>query len=86
MINQEERDLGQKPKKKFRVLKTFLLVLALIIAAAAIALGIYVSQNMHYDEKPLKNTYSAGYIEKQVTLDDGTYELCRRTDNGPALC
>jgi len=88
MRNKEERDIGQKAikKKAIKALKIFLLVLGIIIVVAAIALGIYAYQNMHYDEKPLENTYSAGYEEKQVTLDDGTVlNYAEGPDNGPAL-
>ena len=36
--------------------------------------------------KPLKQTYRAGYIEKQVTLDDGTIlNYAEGPDHGPAL-
>lgn len=87
MIN-EERVIGRKPvrKKNFKVLKIFFLVLAVIIVAAASSLGIYAYSNLHYDEKPLKKTYSAGYEEKQVTLDDGTIlNYSEGPDKGPAL-
>jgi len=68
------------------VLKKVLLVLGLIIAVAASALGIYAYQNMNYDKKPLEKTYNAGYKEKQVTLAEGTLlNYAEGPDNGPAL-
>ncbi len=86
MIHSEIRGSGQKPKRKCRVLKMILLVLAIITAIAAIALVIYAYQNTNYDKKPLKQTYRAGYIEKQVTLDDGTIlNYAEGPDHGPAL-
>lgn len=87
MRNKEEIDIGQKGiKKKYKVLKIFLLVLGIIIVITTIAIGIYAYQNMHYDEKPLANTYSASYVEKQVTLDDGTVlNYAEGPNNGPAL-
>lgn len=72
--------------KKFKALKIFSLVLAIIIAGTATALGLYAYQNIHYDEKPLKKTYGAGYEEKQATLADGTIlNYAEGPDNGPAL-
>lgn len=68
------------------MLKIFLLTLTTIIVVAATALGIYAYQNMNYDKKPLAKTYSAGYTEKQVTLDDGTVlNYAEGPNNGPAL-
>ncbi|MCH3964885.1 MAG: alpha/beta hydrolase [Clostridium sp.] len=46
----------------------FLIIVFMIVTA----IYIYAHKNMHYDEKSLKRTYSAGYKEKQVTLSDGT--------------
>lgn len=67
-------------------MKIFLLVLVIIIVVATSALGIYAYQNMNYDKKPLEKTYSAGYKEKQVTLNDGTVlNYAEGPDNGPAL-
>ncbi len=87
MRDKEERDNGQKPvKNKFKVLKIFMLALGLFIIAIAGALGIYAYQNMNYDKKPLQQTYSAGYKEKQVTLEDGTVlNYAEGPANGPSL-
>ena len=63
-----------------------MLALATIIVVAAITLGIYAYQNMNYDKKPLEQTYSVGYTEKQATLDDGTIlNYAEGPNNGPAL-
>lgn len=63
-----------------------LLVLAIIGVIVAITLVIYAYLNMNYDKKPLKQTYRAGYIEKQVTLDDGTIlNYAEGPAHGPAL-
>lgn len=68
------------------MLKIVLLVLCVIIAAAAGALGVYAYRNMNYDKKPLKKTYIAGYKEKQVVLEDGTVlNYAEGPANGPAL-
>lgn len=88
MRTKKEREIGQNAIKEkiFKALKIFLLVLAIIIGAAAGALGIYAYQNMNYDKKPLKKTYEAGYEEKQVIFDDGTVlNYAEGPDNGPAL-
>jgi pimeloyl-ACP methyl ester carboxylesterase len=64
----------------------FLIVLVVIVAAAVVAVSIYAYKNMHYDEKPLKETYSTGYREKRIALDDGTLlNYAEGPDNGPAL-
>lgn len=87
MKEKGESNAGQKPVKRgWKVLKIIFIVLAAIIVIAAIALGVYAYQNMHYDEKPLKKTFNAGYEEKRVTLDDGTVlNYAEGPDNGPAL-
>ncbi|MGE4283810.1 MAG: alpha/beta fold hydrolase [Clostridia bacterium] len=88
MRNKEKRDIRKKviKKKKIKVLKIFLRVLVIIIVVATIALGAYAYQNIHYDEKPLAKTYSAGYEEKKVTLDDGTIlNYAEGPNNGAAL-
>lgn len=86
MTNNEKKGLEQKPRKRFRVLKIFLLVLSIIITVAASGLGFYAYQNMNYDKKPLKKTYNAGYVEKKVTLENGTVlNYAEGPDNGPTL-
>lgn len=87
-MGKKEGEIAQKAikTKRIKVLKVLLYALVVIIVAAAGALGIYAYQNMHYDEKPLENTYRAGYEEKQVTLNDGTVlNYAEGPNNGPAL-
>lgn len=63
-----------------------LIILAIFIIGIALAVGIYVHNNLHYDEKPLKKAYTAGYVEKTVTLEDGSeLNYAEGPDNGAAL-
>lgn len=48
------------------------LIIVGIIVFLILFIGSYFYTNMTYDKKPIKEMYKAGYIEKQVTLDDGT--------------
>ncbi|TCL75321.1 pimeloyl-ACP methyl ester carboxylesterase [Hydrogenispora ethanolica] len=66
--------------------KVFLLMLAVIMIAGISALGLYAYQNMNYDKNPLKETYRAGYKEKQATLGDGTVlNYAEGPNHGPSL-
>lgn len=49
-----------------------MLIIVGIIGFLILFIGSYFYTNMTYDKKPIKEMYKAGYIEKQVTLDDGT--------------
>ncbi|MFH7817754.1 alpha/beta fold hydrolase [Neobacillus thermocopriae] len=53
-------------KKKKKVILSVFFVLILLLV------GSYLYNNITYMEKPLKKIYSAGFIEKQVKLKDGT--------------
>ena len=55
-----EKRLGTKPRKRFKLLKIFLLVLSIIITVAASGLGFYTYQNMNYDKKPLRKHIMLG--------------------------
>jgi pimeloyl-ACP methyl ester carboxylesterase len=81
-----EKDTGQKAAKRKKILKRILFILAIIIAAGAAALGVYAYQNLHYDERPLADTYKAGYEEKLAALEDGSVlNYAEGPNNGPAL-
>ncbi|MBP2241791.1 pimeloyl-ACP methyl ester carboxylesterase [Cytobacillus eiseniae] len=65
-----------------------ILLLSLIVmgVAFAIFLFIYAYNNLHYDKKPLKRTFHAGFEEKQARLDNGTVlNYAEGPDHGPAL-
>ncbi|AGL02823.1 alpha/beta fold hydrolase [Desulfoscipio gibsoniae] len=52
----------------------------------AIAAGIYIYKCIHYWQKSYHDTLKAGYVEKQVTLDDGSViNYVEGPDNGDAL-
>lgn len=62
------------------------IVLLCIVALILIAAGIYVYRNTHYWQKDYKATKKAGFIEKQVTLEDGSViNYAEGPDNGEPL-
>ncbi|EOR21155.1 putative hydrolase or acyltransferase [Clostridium sartagoforme AAU1] len=68
------------------MLKIFLFSIAILTVSVIVILGIYAYKNMNYDKKPLNKTYSTGYEEKQITLNDGTIlNYAEGPNNGPAL-
>lgn len=51
------------------VILTVILSLVLLIS---IVVGIFAHINLHYDEFDMRKVWKAGYMEKNVTLNDGT--------------
>ena len=69
-----------------KFIKITLLVAGSILAILVLAAGVYVYHNLNYYKAPLRRTMRAGFVEKQVTLDDGTIlNYAEGPDNGPAL-
>lgn len=76
-----ERNKGGKT-----VLKNILIVIAIILLMAAIVVFVYLYRCTHYWQKDAKETEEAGFIEKQVTLDDGSIiNYGEGPDNGISL-
>ena len=69
-----------------KFIKIALLVAGSILAILILAAGAYIYHNLNYEKAPLRRTLRAGFVEKQVTLDDGTIlNYAEGPNNGPAL-
>ena len=67
-------------------MKILLIILGVILGAALITAAAYVYNNLNYYKAPLRKVVKAGFIEKQVTLDDGSIlNYGEGPENGPAL-
>lgn len=76
----------EKKSKGKRVLKMILKVIGILMCLIIIAAVGYIYNNLNYDKSPLRKTMKAGFIEKQVTLKDGSViNYGEGPDNGPAL-
>lgn len=63
-----------------------LVVITAVVIIAVVALVLYLYGNMHYDHNQMVATEEAGFVEKQVTLDDGSViNYAEGPDNGPAV-
>lgn len=72
-------------EKKGRV-KLVIISILTIFLLLAIAVSIYIYKCTHYWQKSYQNTLKAGYVEKQVTLEDGSViNYAEGPDNGDAL-
>lgn len=69
-----------------KVMKIIGIILVCIIVVIVIAGGIYFYRRTHYWQKDYKATIQAGFIEKQVTLADGSViNYAEGPDHGEAL-
>lgn len=55
-----------------KALKIILFVVLSLVIVLGIALCVFFYRNMNYDKNTEKTLSKAGFVEKQVTLDDGT--------------
>lgn len=61
-------------------------IVALAIIISVVLINRYFYTNMHYDEKLMKQTTEAGFVDKKVTLPDGSViNFGEGPNNGPAL-
>lgn len=62
------------------------IIVAAVVLAAGIALGVYADGNRNGEERDLKRALSAGFQEKRVALSGGAIlNYGEGPDNGPAL-
>jgi pimeloyl-ACP methyl ester carboxylesterase len=72
--------------KRIKKMPIVLSVLALIVICAAIFIGKYLHDNVHYDEAYMDAVIQAGFVERQVSLPDGSViNYGEGPNNGPAL-
>ncbi len=69
-----------------KALKITLIIILAIVLVLAIAAGIYCYKCLNYWQKDYETTIKAGFVEKQVTLSDGSViNYAEGPDNGKAL-
>lgn len=61
------------------------IVIVALVAAAAIALAVYVDGNRHGEEHELAKAQAAGFAERQTVVDGATVNYAEGPNNGPAL-
>ena len=81
-----DAELTKKKSIGKRIVKTFFIVTGILLSGIIIAAAGYVYNNLNYYKPPLRQTMKAGFVEKQVTLADGTrLNYAEGPDNGLAL-
>lgn len=84
-MTRPEKTAGKKSAGK-KIVDILLITIGVLMAVLIAAAGGYVYQNLNYDKAPARKIVKAGFVEKQVTLEDGTVlNYGEGPDNGPAL-
>lgn len=75
-----------KRRSKSNSMKIIGLIILIVVVLIVIVIGIYFYKCIHYWQTDYKKTIKAGFIEKQVTLSDGSViNYAEGPDNGKAL-
>ena len=72
--------------KRVRKVHIVLGILIVVIVVAAVLIANYFYKNMHYDDDLMHRVTQAGFVDKKVTLPDGSViNYGEGPNNGPAL-
>lgn len=75
-----------KKRRRKKGWKIALTVIGSLLCVMIVLASLYVYHNLNFDKAPMRRTMKAGYVEKQVSLDDGTVlNYVEGPANGPPL-
>ncbi|HPR31905.1 MAG TPA: alpha/beta hydrolase [Prolixibacteraceae bacterium] len=67
-------------------MKKVIIVLGILLLVISIVIGRYIGKNFYFDKPLIRKTGKAGFVEKQVKLDDGSaLNYAEGPDNGVPL-